>query len=512
MQGLISKLMAATVALLVLSTAPVFSEPVVGGVLRIAQDESPDRIDPHFAVTVQHRLIIDGPYEALLEMDNDFNILPSLATEYVMESPTSFLFTLREGVKFHDGSPLTVDDVVFTFERIMSPDKPGPSQVKLKMIESVTPAGANQVRINLKNPSAPFLRFMADPTISGIVSRKFTMEHNNDLSSAVNGTGAFKVTRYAPGVAIVMEKNPDYWRQGLPYLDRINIEILPDDSTRLATMRTGETDMTMFRPDKLRLIDTLKGVVKSPMVMNSPEFTLLNCNKPPFDKKEVRQAFSLALDRSAIAATVMPKVSKLGMWISAADKVFGYQGDGLDVPLQVQDVARARELMAAAGYADGVDVAVDYIGTPAFQIDARISEIMQQQLAVIGIRLTLRPLEYPALLTNFATGNYQAQTSGRGIEADPDSPFSAEAFSGSPLVSCKDKTLDAMLQAQQQEMDIAKRAVLIDEIQRYISEEAYRVYLFHMPLRVELWRENVKGYTPNPLLRRTSLRETYIEK
>lgn len=493
----------------------LLAAPVKGGTLTIAQDESPDRIDPHFSVAVQHRLIVDGPYEALLEIDtaNNNALVPSLATEWKQESPTSYLFTIREGVKFHDGSTMTVDDVVFTFQRIMDPAVPSSSRIRMAAMKSVAPVGTNQVRIELKSPSASFLSMVGDPAVSAILSRKFTTANNNDLATIVNGTGAFRVTRFQPGVGIVMERNPEYWREGLPHLDKVEIRIVPDDSTRIALLRTGEIDMTLFRPDKLPLIERLTGVVTSPNAYNAPEFVKLNCLKPPFDKKEVRQALSLSLDRGAIGATVMPNAYKLGMWIPPGDKVFGYQGDGMDVPLQKRDVARAKELLAAAGYPNGgVESAVEFIGSPAFQIDARISEVMERQAAEAGFELTLAPTEFSTFLATSRNGEFQLKVSGRGQEIDPDLTMVHEIASFGSSAQCKDPKVDEMILAEQRELDISKRAAIIDQLQRYLSEEAYLIYLFHMPLRVEVWKEHVKDYKSNMLLRRTSLREAYVEK
>ena len=223
----------------IVSFSATAQTPKRGGQLVLAQDQGPDRIDPHGpGMALQHRLIVDGPYESLLRIDADFSVHPSLATQWVAESPTSYIFTIRDGVKFHDGSDMTVDDVVFTFERIMDPNRASDSKVKMRSVKKVTAVDSNHVRIELATPFAPFLRFMASPDVTGVVSRKFTTGHNNDLSTVANGTGPFKITKYEPGVRIEFTRFDQYWEPGKPYLNSYTVRIIPDDSTRIAGLRT----------------------------------------------------------------------------------------------------------------------------------------------------------------------------------------------------------------------------------------------------------------------------------
>ena len=337
-------------------SAAASGEPKRGGKLIIAQDEGPDRIDPHGTSNAfQYNLIVSGLYESLLSMDKDFKIHPSLASEWVQESPTSYLFTIRPGVKFHDGSELTAEDVVFTFDRIFDAKRPNANKLQLRMIKGVSAVDGNKVRIELNEPSAPFLRYIAAPETSAIVSKKFTLANNNDLTKISNGTGPFKITQFQPGVIIEYAKFDAYWQKGLPYLDGVELRIIPDNSTRIAALRTGEIDMTFFRPDKRPLLATLRNVTMSNITANAVEPIRLNCTVPPLDKIEVRQALSMSIDKVALMNTVMPGgLSRPSMMIPPEDKQFGYQGNGSDLPFWKQDHAKAKALLAAAGYPNGV--------------------------------------------------------------------------------------------------------------------------------------------------------------
>jgi peptide/nickel transport system substrate-binding protein len=484
-----------------------------GGTLIYAQDQGPDRIDPHGpGMALQHRLIVDLPYQALLRLDENFDIVPSLATEWEMESPTSYVFKIREGVKFHDGSDLTADDVVFTFERILDPERPSDSGVKMRSVESVTKVDDHTVRFTLKEPFAPFLRYIAAPDVTGIVSRAFTTEHDNDLNTVANGTGPFKVTEYQPGVIIKMERHDQYWEEGKPYLDAVELRIVPDDATRIAGLRTGEFHMSSFRPDKGPLIGTLRDVEVSPPLSNSVELLWINCESAPLDRLEVRQALAWSIDKTEIANTVQPGGgTRPTMAVPSADATYGYQGDGSDLPFPVRDVEKAKQLLKDAGFENGVDLSTSFINSPAFAVNNRIAEMMKQQAAEAGITLNLRPIEFAAYFPMVVEGTYQLFTSGSPMESDPDALF-LNAVSASPRAKCKDPKVDALVEQERRETDPAERVKVLDELQRYLREQVYFMYMFSTQIRVEVWKDEVKGYQSLPLLRRTSLKDTWLAR
>ena len=486
--------------------------PKRGGTLIIAQDQGPDRIDPHGpSMALQHNMIVNGPYEALLTFDENFKIGPSLAVEWKQESPTSYLFTLRNGVKFHDGSDLTMDDVLFTLERITDPNRPSQARSSMRMIKSFSAVDEHHLRIELKWPSAAFLRYIAAPEVTGIVSKKFTLANNNDLSTVANGTGPFKITSFQAGVSIKYERNAQYWDAMLPYINAIDLRIIPDDSTRIAALRTGEIDMTFFRPDKMPLIRMLKNVAVSPPILNSVEPLALNCKVAPLDKLEVRQALVLSFDKQALMNTVVPGLAKPGLIVPSADTTYGYKGDGSDIPHWKRDVARAKQLLAQAGYPEGVTIKIMYINTPAFAINNRIAEFIKQQAAEAGINMVLEPVEYATLLSSLGQGKFQTMTSGRGVYPDPEGSL-FDLSSSNPRTACPDKKMDELIQKADQEVDEAKRAALLIEVQMYAAEQAYSYPLFNSPIRIEVWKPELVGYKPLPLLRRTSLREAWLNR
>ena len=156
-------------------------------------------------------------------------------------------------------------------------------------------------------------------------------------------------------------------------------------------------------------------------------------------------------------------------------------------------------------------IRISYINTPAFAVNNRISELMKEQAAKAGITLTLQPIEYAQYFPNIVSGNYQLFTSASPMESDPDALF-LNAISASPRAKCRDPKVDALVSQERAETDPAKRARTLDELQRYLRDQVYFMYLFSTQMRVEVWKNEVKGYESLPLLRRTSLRDTWLDR
>ena len=270
--------------------------------------------------------------------------------------------------------------------------------------------------------------------------------------------------------------------------------------------------MTFFRPDKRPLLATLRNVVIGEAVANSTQMLPFNCEKGPTSDLKVRQAFALSIDRNAIMNTVFPgRVTRPGMAVAPADKIYGYQGDGTDLPYWNADIPRAKKLLADAGFPNGLKLTIQYIGTPAFAVDARISELLREQVARSGIDLQLVPIEYSASARNSVAGTYEVMSNGRGMDADPEGAF-FDALGSAVRTKCKDPKFDAMIDAANAELDVVKRAKMLTDAQRYILENVYFIYMFSVPFRIEVWKNDVKGYEPLPQVRRTSLRQVWLDR
>src|SRR3990170_1674378 len=240
-------------AVLVAAGPAPAQQPKRGGVLRVAEREAPG-LDPHLSISFLTHSYISLTYSQLVRFPNgpeqkhpaDFAILPDLAERWTTSKDgTVYTFHLRKGVRFHakppvNGREVTAEDVKYSLDRFMA--KSG-FRARFEPVQSVEVVDKHTVRITLKEPFAPFLNHMANPTFTAILPRE-AEERFKDFNppDAVIGTGPFVLRSYDKGVKVTFEKNPNYFMKGLPYLDGVVIEITPDAAARLAGRRAGKAE------------------------------------------------------------------------------------------------------------------------------------------------------------------------------------------------------------------------------------------------------------------------------
>ena len=243
-------------------------QPKRGGVLRVAEREAPG-LDPHLSISFLAHSYVSLSYSLLVRYPNgpeqkhpaDFSIVPDLAEKWtVSKDGKVYTFSLRKGVRFHNKPPVngrevTADDVKYSLERFMAKSAFAP---RLEPVTSIDVVDKYTVRIALKEPYAPFLNHLANPSFCAILPRE-AEEKFKDFNhpDAVIGTGPFVLKSYEKGVRVVFERNPTYFMKGLPYLDGVSIDITPDAAARVAVLRAGKAiDATL--PD-YRELDRLMG-------------------------------------------------------------------------------------------------------------------------------------------------------------------------------------------------------------------------------------------------------------
>ena len=373
-------------------------------------------IDPHWQTLIVNIQIDRHFFDHLVEFGNNMEIEAGLATSWKAVNDKTWEFKLREGVKWHDGSPFTADDVVFTWDRMQNvPNAPNPfgQYVRGKKIEKVDD---HTIRVSTE---APYPLMLTDVAQFAIVSKKngegaSTADYNS--GKATIGTGPYKFVEYVPGDRIVMEANADYWR-GKPKWDKVTIKPIKAGPARVAALRAGDVDLIDFVPPAD--INTLKkdskvAVWQGPS--NRPVFLHLDSNrdlspsimdndgKPmwpnPTRDWRVRKAISLAVNQEAIVDKVMEGNAILATQLVPP----GFFGYNEDLKPGEYDVARAKKLLAEAGYADGFQVTLN--GTHDRYInDKQIVEAVAQMVSQIGIKVKVRT--HP-VATYYTTANTRA--------------------------------------------------------------------------------------------------------
>ncbi|MBI5628620.1 MAG: ABC transporter substrate-binding protein [Candidatus Rokubacteria bacterium] len=478
-------------------------QPRRGGVLRIAEREAPG-LDPHLTVSFLSHSYISLAYSQLVRFPNgpeqkhpaDFSILPDLAEKWEYKTPTSLVFTLRKGVKFHNKPPVngrevTAEDVKYSLDRFMA--KSG-FRARFDAVQAIEAVDRYTVRIALKEPFAPFLNHLANPTFTAILPRE-AEEKFKDFNhpDAVIGTGPFILRSYDKGVKVVFERNPDYYMKGLPYLDGVVIEIAPDTQTRLSLLRAGKVEMAhiwgWLSPEEGRAVkQTNPEMVVTPYKVIGVGHIYMRTDQPPFNDVRVRRAVSLAIDRKAWNDALLfgegcidsgPIPCAMTDWKLDAAKM----DPAKTKTLVGYDPAEAKRLLAQAGHPKGFT-------TPMFNWPGYVSpwrsyyELAAEALGKVGITVELKPEEYGKYISTTYLGKFEKMAMG------PSTPFTevddflyGTHFPEQPnnRSSVADAELNKLLIAQRRELDPKKRKEIVDEIQRYLADKQYYVYVPQWP-------------------------------
>lgn len=466
---------------------------------------NPASLDLSLAATI-HFYIACPAYNNLVQWDlaEGKKIVPDLAESWEASSDgKTYTFKLRKGVKFHDGKPLTAEDVAYTLERIPNPPKGIVPVLKdfLKAIQRVEAVDADTVKMSLSVPFAPLMAGLAD--MAAVIFPKHVLQEKGDMKNTVLGTGPFKFKGFTPGVMAEHTKNKDYFIKDRPYLDGITMHVIRDPFTRLSALRTHKIDMTD------RVLGTLSPTEKERVKNENPSMQLFpwksiaspwfqfNIKAVPFNDLRVRRAVNLVIDRQRAVQVIAEGEGDIGgffpmeEWGTPLSELMKWPG--FRQPKD-QDIAEAKRLMAEAGYAQGFDLTI--MGRAGSPLDRVGAEFMTNQLAVLGVKSKLELIEDAVFWDRIRPGGYQAYVSTPALRwADPETygrmlvTGGAFNYSGS-----EDKKFDAMWAQMTATQDPAKRKTLVRELDKYLLEELLiDVPLVHPRRFIAVWPE-VKGF------------------
>lgn len=384
--------------------------------LVVAEDVVPQTFDPTQSSQIRTWYMWQLVYEGLVRADVTGRIEPVLASRWTVDpAQTTYEFTLRDGVKFSDGSPVTPEDVVFSFQRLQEKGLPY-AKDRFKTLESVTKVDDKRVRFKLKNPDAGFLLNLGSPFVVGsaIMSQKWAQSH--DPRREMLGTGPFRMVSYTPNQQLVLKRNDDYWnKEAMAKVSDLVIRYMPEQSAQIAALKSGQIDL-MFPSAEGKL--QLRGDNSVSVVQVNSTNTIrlnVNTNRPPFSNVDVRRAISLAINRPA-----MVQGAFLGEAVPSAQMPPSYtwapKGDGLKY--HRYDLAQAKALLAKAGYPNGMDITLNHLAGYATYLD-RVAELLKTQLAQANIRVTIQANQNAVWLDKQNKADYEIMTNEYAYQADP---------------------------------------------------------------------------------------------
>jgi len=487
------------------------STPKAGGTLVIGLESAPvGGLDPHLTTSYQSLSIYENIYGSLLTLDDKMQLVPDLAVSWDTPDPKTYIFHLRQGVLFHNGREFVADDVKYSFERLIDPKTAAPLASWYASIASIEVVDKYTVKFNLKQPDVWLLSNLAHRRPSSIIPKE-VVEQNGDLKNVAVGTGPFMLAEWVPGSRAVLKRNPNYYKKGLPYLDQITFNIIPEERSRLAALRAGQVDLTKFLEPKTALVlENNPDVVVKRMGGQWRTAIVLNTKVKPFDDVRVRQAVSLAIDRNQILNSVFAGYGALtGVvppdepWTIPVSDLFGY----------TPDLAKAKQLMADAGYPNGYPDKIPYMAASTYPTDVDTAMIVQSMLKQIGINVDLNIQEYGAIIAAETSHNFTMMAGDYTGRPNPDLYIGPMYYTGTGTNAPQydSAEMNALLDKGRQTADDAARKVIYQDAQKLAAQDAPIIWLTVLPL-IEGMQPYVRDYYQLPNGYRLALEQVWLAK
>jgi len=482
------------------SSEALAQEPVYGGTLTIALSAEPPGLDPttNPGATIK-RVVHYNLLESLLKVDRNGKVVPALAKSYkVSKDGREYTFTLQKGVLFHDGRPCTAADVKFSFERILDPKTAAPYRMFYEMIESVQVLNPLSVKFTLKKIDSNFIFNLARGD-AVIVPRQAVEQ----LKSLPIGTGPFKLAGWRRGDSVTLARNPYYYIQGIPYLDKVIFKFIPDPSAQLAALRAGDVDVIAYdlSPENAVLLGkdprfkVLKGNTTTEVIL------AMNHSRKPFNVRRVREAMTLAINRQAvIQGAVAGNGTPIG---SHMDPTNPYYVDLTG--LYPYNPEKAKQLLTEAGYPDGFEAVLKLPEPYAYA--RRSGEIIADQLSKVGIKLTIEVIQWGQWIDRvFKNADYDLTVVGHA------EPFDIEIYSRPGYYfRYNNPTFQELMKNAEGEMREPVRKKIYEAAQRVLADDFVNVYLFVYPALPAMKKEVMNWWNDYPTIA-VDATEVYIQK
>jgi len=473
--------------------AALAQEPTMGGSITAAVEGEPASVDPAFDYDFVSGLATSSITEPLLVFcEGDTQLCPNLATEWtVSEDGLVYTLKIRQGVRFHDGSEMTMDDVLFSLERIKNPDLGSYVGWMHGSVASFAAADDETLVITLSQPDALY-EYVLATTAAHVVSKAFVEEHGADYGSpsvGSIGTGPFAFKEWVSGDRQVLVRNEDYWNKdaGGPYLDEIVIKILPEPTTRVAGLETGEIDYLVNNvpSDQFATVQSFENVNLTFTPSYYGEWITFNTQAAPFDNAMVRQAMNYALDKAGLRAlyygpeTPATKATLVypTMWTFEQE---AWQAAWDELPAYDQDLEKAAALLAESGVADqlnGMTISY-YESTPSIK---GIAESFIDVMGQLGITIEANKITYQESVSlqfgphddyDIFVGSWGSDFPDPSGNLRPNFGSENIVAGGANASAYSNAKVDELLQAQNASTDKAERAKLLIEAQQIIADDS----------------------------------------
>jgi len=432
-------------------------------------------------------------HQRLVARDTDMNVIPSLAERWEIVDDTTYIFHIRQGVLFHNGETLTAHDVAFSFAQL---DGNPHAAAVTGPIDFANSRAIDDYTFELRmlNPFAPILQHLAHP-VTSIVNEKAFLEAGEDYSRQPIGTGPFQFVEWRPDEFVRLERFDDYWGN-VARLRELTFRIIPESATRTIELETGGIDLAIgVSPSDVPRLRGLDHVVINSQETFTTNFIGLVNHSAPFDNVLVRQALNYAIDRNAILNIAFAGNGTIAQ-APMSPTVWGFNEN---LPPLEFNPERARELLAQAGFPDGFHTTIT---TDELQLRRDVAEIVQAQLAQIGVTVDIITLERGAYIGGVIAGEFDMFVLGWSTFGDPDyalyASFHSTTHGASGNMSFySNPALDVLLEQGRVSVDDAERLAAYAAAQAIIWEEVPVLFIQH-DVENTGFTADLKGFAVTP--------------
>jgi peptide/nickel transport system substrate-binding protein len=482
--------------------------------LTIGIESNPISLDPRMAVDAVSSQIIQVVFNGLVKKDQNSRLVPDLAVSWEMPDERTYVFRLRENVLFHNGKEFSAKDVKYTYDSIRDPALKSPKRESLEKIESIEIIDPHTVKFHLSEPFAPF---MVNMTI-GIVPHEAVMEMGDEYSATHPlGTGPFKFNSWVQDQQVKLKSHTKHF-SGPTRLKWLVFKVTPEDTVRVLELEKGSVQLiqNLVPPDllpRLEKKETLK-IIKKPG--STYAYMGFNLEDAILKKPAVRRAIAHAIDRDSIIEHILGSLARPARGMLSPDN-WAYEKDVETYPYNPE---RSKQLLDQAGFPDP-----DKDGpAPRFSLvyktsqneqSRRVAEVIQQQLAGVGIGIDIKSYEWGTFFADIRSGNFQIYTLKWVGVTDPDIFYYTFHSSSIPPDGAnrgryKRAQVDRLLEAGRKTLDTKKRKDIYSAVQKFLARDLPYVNLWHQE-NVVAMKKNLKGFELYPAGDLYSLQQVFFD-
>lgn len=455
-----------------------------GAVLTAAIAGEPDQLDPHKTTAYFSFQVLENVFDTLVEPDENLEMKPALAESWeTSEDNLTWTFRLRQGVQWHDGSPFTSEDVVYSLRRII--DEQLGNAYRLTAVDTIEAPDPSTVVIRVSRPAANLLASLGGYKGMAIVKRSNV--DSGDITRQPIGTGPFRMQNYNAGESITLAANPGFW-DGAPSLGGVTFRFISEGNTAQTALTNGEIHWTdSFEPQQLRPLEANQSVSVGNVPSSDYWYITMNQKKEPWNRVEARQAIAYAIDRAAIVQAVSFGTAVQNQLAIPSESAWYVEY----APFRT-DLNRARELLAQAGVQGGP---VTFMATGEYPETVAVGQLLADVLRPIGFELRIETVDFATWLARQSAGEWDMLMLGWLGNIDPNDFYYNQHHSGGSNnhQGYSNPRVDQLLDQGSAETDTNRRKDIYGEAARIIADEGSYIYLYN-PAVLQAWRDEVTNY------------------